>query len=318
MHFDLTEDDRALTSGIRDLLAARAPTPLPFDAALWSELRDAGVFTLGLADSEGGLGLGVTESVLVFEQLGHALVAGPLVATFLAAGTVDGDVVGLVERHSGSLVLSHLDDLDALVVLDSQGLWHVDPASVRAQQVARPLDPHTPLAVAAHVPRGVQVGDAEAAALWRIGGAVLTAALLAGIADRLTSMATGYAKEREQFGRAIGSFQAVKHLCADMLVRTEIARSAVYAAGVLLDDPSAGDPLRAVAGAKLLAGQNALANAKACIQVHGGMGFTWEVPAHLYLKRAAVLDTEFGTADEHAEALAATLAAPPAAPHAAP
>ena len=144
-------------------------------------------------------------------------------------------------------------------------------------------------------------------ARFRLEGATLAAALLLGIAEAVTERATAFAKEREQFGRAIGGFQAVKHLLADMVVRTEIARAAVYAAAVHLDDPEVGDVVPAVSTAKLLAGENALANAKAAVQVHGGMGFTWEVPVHLYLKRAAFLDIAFGAVDDHAEVLAAAL-----------
>ncbi len=127
-----------------------------------------------------------------------------------------------------------------------------------------------------------------------------------------------YAKERQQFGTPIGSFQAIKHMCADMLVRAEVARAAVHAAACLLDAPDVVDTEaaaagctpdqlldRAVGGAKLLADEAALANARAAIQVHGGMGFTWEVPLHLHLKRARVHSTTFGTPAEQAAALAA-------------
>ena len=102
-------------------------------------------------------------------------------------------------------------------------------------------------------------------------------------------MAVAYAKQREQFGKPIGSFQAVKHMCADMLVAAETARAAVHAAAVTIDQPDVGDPDRAAAGAGLLAAEAAIKNGKTSIQVHGGMGFTWEVPAHLYLMRARVL-----------------------------
>ena len=124
---------------------------------------------------------------------------------------------------------------------------------------------------------------------------------------RATELATEYAKEREQFGRAIGSFQAVKHLCADMLVRAEVARAAVYAAAVALDGRSDDDPARAASAAKIMAGDAAIANGKSGIQVHGGIGFTWEVDAQRFWKRATVLDTHFGNSDEHAEAVASTL-----------
>ena len=148
---------------------------------------------------------------------------------------------------------------------------------------------------------------------WRRAGAVLTAAFQLGLADRCTELAVAYAKERVQFDRAIASFQAIKHICADMVTRTEVARAAVYAAGAHLD---AAEPLgdataldRSIATAKLLAGDAAIANGKAATQVHGGMGYTWEVDVHLYLKRAWVLETRFGSGDHHADAIAASLPA---------
>ncbi|MDZ4828546.1 MAG: acyl-CoA dehydrogenase family protein, partial [Actinomycetota bacterium] len=134
-------------------------------------------------------------------------------------------------------------------------------------------------------------------------GAVLTAAFQLGLADRCTEMSVAYAQEREQFDRPIGSFQAVKHILADMLTRTEVARAAVYAAGAHLDVPDFGNVDRSIAGAKVVAGEAAIANGKAATQVHGGMGFTWEVDVHLYLKRAWVLDTHFGSADASADAV---------------
>jgi len=118
--------------------------------------------------------------------------------------------------------------------------------------------------------------------------------LLVGMAAATSDMAVAYAKVRRQFDRPIGAFQAVKHLCADMLVRTETARAAVHAAAVNVDQPEVGDAMRAAAGAALLASEAALSNAKTCIQVHGGMGFTWEVPAHLYLMRARVVANQVG------------------------
>ena len=123
-----------------------------------------------------------------------------------------------------------------------------------------------------------------------------------------------YAKDREQFGRTIGSFQAVKHILADMLARAELARAAVDAAAVTVAQPDIGDPRRAVSVAKLLAGEAAILNGKAAIQVHGGVGFTWDVDAHLLLKRAWVLETHFGNGDAHAESLAAGLARSPSVP----
>ena len=94
-----------------------------------------------------------------------------------------------------------------------------------------------------------------------------------------------------------------------MFVRQELARAAAYAAGATLDHPEVGDPARAVSSAKLVAGDAALANARACIQVHGGMGYTWEMPCHYYLKRTWVLASLFGSGEEHCERLAQQVAA---------
>ena len=305
MNFDLNADERELQLGIRDLCAGRFSLvpDVGFDRAFWSELGEAGVFTLTVPESDGGVGLGVTQAVLVFEELGRALVPGPLVGTFLG-GIGSGRVVGLVERDAP--IVEYLESLDQLAVLDEDGIWLVDPSEVTASPIEQPLDPLTPFHRLEELPQGELIDGAETVSRWRLQGTVLTAALAGGIAGATVDLAVGYAKEREQFGRPIGSFQAVKHLCADMLVRSEVARAAVHAAGVLLDERS-DDAHRAVHAAKLLASEAAIANGKTCIQVHGGMGFTWEATPHLYLKRAMVLAAQFDGADSHADAMLAHL-----------
>ena len=315
MHFDLTEDQRALAGGVRDLCAGhfameavQALEGRGFDDARWRALAEAGVFALRVDEAHGGVGLGMTEAVLVFAELGRALVPGPLVGTHLAAGVVETAApVGVVAPGQRPVVLAYPDAVEQVVAVYDDRLEVVARADLRLQAVDDPLDPLTPLAVVGTVPAGEVVGDERAAVTFRLEGAVLAGGMLLGIAEAVTERATAYAKEREQFGRPIGGFQAVKHLLADMVVRTEIARSAVYAAAVHLDGRGTGDTARAVSTAKLLSGQNALANAKAAVQIHGGMGFTWEVPIHLYLKRAAFYDVAFGGVDDHAEVLAASL-----------
>jgi alkylation response protein AidB-like acyl-CoA dehydrogenase len=326
MDFELTEFQTDLAEGVRRLCEGRFPlqtlrtaegSQQVVDKKGWRELGDAGVFNLCLAESAGGVGLGLPEAVLVFEELGRALVPGPLVASHLAAGLIDGAadgaaVVGLVERPAPGttipLFVEHLADLDTLLVLSDQGVAAVDPATLDATAVHRPMDPLTPLWIVSALPDGTEVGGSDLSARWRRDGAVLTAALLVGLAGWSTDLATAYAKTRTQFGRVIGGFQAVKHICADMVVRAEVARVAVQAAAVTIAQPDVGDPEVASHGAKLLADEAALANGKSCIQVHGGMGFTWEVPAHLAFKRARVLATQFGTDDELAGWLGDSLA----------
>jgi len=128
-----------------------------------------------------------------------------------------------------------------------------------------------------------------------------------GVAEATHDLAVAYAKEREQFGRPIGSFQAIKHMLADSFVRKEVARASAFAAAATLDHPEVGDVAQAVSGAKINAGEAAMKNARTCIQVHGGMGYTWEVATHYYLKRAWVLENRFGTASAHADSLGAAV-----------
>jgi len=321
MDFELTDDQVALQEGVRAVLDGRfslddvraIEAAGRLDRDRWQELGDTGVFSITLPDADGGLELGVAEAALVFEELGRALVPGPLVATFLAAPWIDGaatgeTIVGHFEPGTPVSLVEHPADLDALFILASDGVRRLDPAAFTTTPVERPVDALTPIAIVeGDVPAGDVIADAAAAARARLVGIVLTSALQLGLALRATELATAYAKEREQFGRVIGSFQAVKHLCADMLVRAEVSRAAVYAAAVALDGRSDDDPVRAAAAAKMLAGDAAIANGKAGIQVHGGIGFTWEVDAQRFWKRAVVLDTHFGNSDEHAEAVAAML-----------
>ncbi len=324
MDFLPTEDQEALRAGVREICADAFPrerlgelatSGAGFDPALWATLTELGVFGLRLPESEGGLGLGLGDAVLVFEELGRALVPGPLVGTLLAAG-LPGLAVGTpvsvldlsAEEPGRTLLIEHPAVIAALVVLDGGDARLVDAADLHTTLVTVPTDPLTPLGATAALPAGrALAGDAGLASTWRAEGAVLTAALETGIAMATVDLAVQYAKEREQFGRTIGSFQAVKHMCADMLVRAQIASVAVHAAAVTLDYPEIGGAERAIASAKMLADEAANLNAKTSIQVHGGMGFTWEVVVHYYLKRGWVHQTQFGDIDTHADSLAALL-----------
>lgn len=313
MDFELSEDERSLSEGMRRLCEGRFPLDRvragegrrDLDVEGWSALAEAGVFSLRLPEDQEGAGLGMAAAAVVFEELGRALVPGPLAATAAAAGLVKGAAtgecpVGILRRRPTTpgdprpVLVPDLGSLGALLVVGDGGVELVEPHGLGAAPVGTGLDPLTPLWRLEDVPSGAPVGDTGAAeVLWR-DHLVLTGAFLVGMAGVSSEMAVGYAKVRRQFDRPIGSFQAVKHMCADMLVRAETARAAVHAAAVTVDQPDVGDALRAAHGAALLAVQAAEANARACIQVHGGMGFTWEVPAHLHLKRTVVLARGLG------------------------
>jgi len=336
MDFRVGEDQRELSEGIRAMVAGRLPLEHlrareGHEHAIavedWAALGATGVFGLTLPEPV-GTGLGMADAVVVIEELGRALVPGPLVGTMLAAraGLVEGAVQGRAQvgvhcAGAGPILVEHLASLDGLLVVgtgDGRAARLLAPApdAAEAGRLKAPLDPLTPLWRLEAMPDGEPVADPEER-LPR-DGALLTAALQVGHAAATLDLAVAYAKERHQFGKPIGSFQAVKHICADMLVRAEVARSALHAAACLADEPdvvaseadaagcSPGELLeRAVRGAKLLADEAAIGNARGAIQVHGGMGFTWEVPLHLHLKRARVLSTTFGTPAEQAAAMAA-------------
>ncbi len=322
MDFQLSPDQEALQQGIRSFCDGRVPVEKlrelerGFDRALWRELAEMGVFNLRLPEADSGVGLGAADAVLVFAELGRRLVPGPLIFTQLAAGLIDGAdrgeaVVGgldLFAGDAGPLLIEHLDSLDALLVLRPDGVYRVDPSGLMGKPIGVPLDPLTPLHHIESIPEGERVAGPQDAERLRLEGAALAAGQLLGIAEATAELAVDYAKKREQFGRPIGGFQAVKHILADMFVRQEVARAAAYAAGATIDDPAVGDVARAVSAAKVTAGDAAHKNARACIQVHGGMGYTWEVPAHYYLKRSYVLESVFGVCDEHCERIAERVA----------
>ncbi|MFD5971523.1 acyl-CoA dehydrogenase family protein [Streptomyces bacillaris] len=353
MDLQLSDDQRALRSGMRDLLGAvfdrqalRAAVERggTVDRGLWRELGAAGLFALRLPEEAGGVGLGLPEAVLLFEEAGRALLPGPLVATHLAAGAVEGAAEGeavVTALEGGGRPVAHLAEADAVLVgpgvltdpaaaLTGSGVragsgaltGEALAASVAEAGPVRSLDPLTPLhraegiaGAAMGLARGSEAYQVEGLAGAASGlaggseaypgalcreGALLTAAEQLGSATRTTEMAVQHARTREQFGAPIGSFQAVKHLCADMLARTEPARSALYAAALTAD------PVE-IAAAKLLADEAAVRNARDCLQIHGGMGFTWEADVHLHLKRAWLRASRWLTAAESEEILAAAL-----------
>ncbi|GHD91514.1 acyl-CoA dehydrogenase family protein [Streptomyces naganishii] len=291
MRLHPTDDQRALRDSLRRLLARRfgavalraAVAGPGLDRALWRELGAAGFFALRLPEADGGVGLGLPEAVLAFEEAGRALLPGPLAATCLAAGTVSGAATGetVVTAVDGGGLVEWLDASDT-VLGDASGAVPL-----------RSVDPLTPLH---RVPAPASVGPPDPVAV------LLTAAEQLGTAARVCELAVQHARARKQFGQPIGAFQAVKHLCADMLVRTETARAAVYAAAVTAGPAD-------IAAARLLADEAAGRGSRDCLQVHGGMGFTWESEVHLHLKRAWVRSHRAGGVTESEELLAADLVA---------
>jgi alkylation response protein AidB-like acyl-CoA dehydrogenase len=335
MDFDLSADQQALREAARELLAAAASmdrvravmgAPEGHDPVLWKQIAEQGWLALEVAAADGGLGLSFVETAVLAEEIGRHVAPAPFLSTALAlaafrdagdagpladwrAGMAEGALVGAVAWGGHPVV--DLPIADVLVVVDHAG------AGVRALEVGGRRPPAEPAMDATRtlawlgelaVADAVAVGGGELAEAMLDRGAAAFAAELLGAADRALVMATEYAKVREQFGRPIGSFQAVKHRLADMLVDVEGMRSAAYYAAwaVATDAP---DRSLAASTAKSWCADASRRVMASALQVHGGIGFTWEHDLHLYLKRAHTDETQFGSAAAHRERLARLLRA---------
>jgi len=284
-----------------------------FDRNSWNALVELGVTSAMVPERRGGLGLGAVEGAVIFEQLGYHLVPGPVLWSALGAFVIPEVAAGkrlaagTEDAGQSPLFVEYASEVDSFVVLRPDGVARFDRGQVEPTPASDALDPQSSVGYFDALPAGTRVGDAAEAAKLRRIGVVLTAALQLGVSHAALDVAVGYSLEREQFGAPIGSFQALKHIMADMYVRMGLARSATYAAAAVLDDPEVGDVDRSIRSAKLLSGEAAVENARASIQIFGGMGFTWEMAPNFLLKRALVLDRVFGTPTSHALAISAAL-----------
>jgi len=268
---------------------------LPDDAA-WRGGADLGWLGLGLPAQYGGLGLGAAEEVMVFRELGRTLAPGPFLASVLgghaAATAGERDLAAAIvagRRRVGAIVGERVLDArpgDLALSLDAAG------GGLAELVETEPLDALDPLVPVARVVRSTPLLRVAAPGLLARGH-VLVAAQLLGIIDAVRDMSVAYARSRTQFGRPIGAFQAVKHRCAEMAVAGYATVGQVHQAALYVD---AGRPDAAfhAAAAFVLAARGAYRSAADNIQNHGGIGFTWEHDAHLYLKRASVLANVFG------------------------
>jgi len=311
----VTEDHRALHETARRwvearglLGAARATLDAPTDALppFWAELAELGWLGLHLGEDLGGSGFGLAELAVVLEELGRAVAPGPILPTVLASAVVDrlGDtdaraalLPGLADGSApGAVAFASTESATewtavlgaataALVVVPIGDDWWALPIAGLTVEEHKSLDPTRRLATVRldAAPQGHRLAPEPRPGLVRDLAATLLAAESAGGSAWCVDTASAYAKAREQFGRPIGQFQAVKHLCADMLGALELARAVAWDAARGGDDDEVA-LAAAVAGA--IAPEAFARCAQGCVQVHGGIGFTWEHDAHLFLRRA--------------------------------
>ncbi|MEW2544172.1 acyl-CoA dehydrogenase family protein [Streptomyces sp. NPDC047002] len=352
---DLRASVRSLLADRADPAAAlaRAESGDPYDAGLWDRLAvSVGAAGLLVPEDLGGAGASHREAAVVLEELGRAVTPAPfLTSSVVATETLIGcdtglpDVAGLLTALTGGartavlavpLTTAPYGDppaagaavrpvadavrADVLLVPREDGLYAVeaaDPAVTRTPLT--PLDLTRPLAEVAVAPgAGLRLADAATArAAVRRGlraGAGLLASEQLGIAEWCLAETVRHTGERHQFNRPVGSFQALKHRMAQLWVEVVSARAAARnaAAALAADSPEAG---LAVAVAGAYCGRVAVRAAEECVQLHGGIGMTWEHPAHLALKRAKADEAAFGTAGHHKEAVARLVDLPaPAGP----
>ncbi len=306
-------------------LAAHDGDDQVVERELWRRCAELGWFGLGLEEELGGVGYSLVEEALLFAELGAHATPGPFLATVLgarlAATAGEADLAAGILGGELVIALAEAEAADATVGATVSGRFRVtdhggadlflvagtDPAAGMAIVDAVPasaepsLDLLVPLGVVELDGVTARASVADSADL-ALRATVLLASELAGNAAATAAQSTEYAKDREQFGRPIGSFQAVKHRCADMAVRAEAATSLARYASLAVADGRADGAFHANA-AWAVASNAALTNAHTNVQNHGGIGFTWEHTAHRFVTRAQFLVRTLGDRGAHLAAL---------------
>ncbi len=326
---------------------AHLPTGAGFDPSLWSAMVEQGWTAIGHPVERGGLGMSLVEAALLYEECGAHAAPAPLAPTLLAADALSrhglgdqadrlaaADALGCVDvRSTGLSAVVHGDRTAALTGTSAPVLGA--PVADLAVVVAR--TEHGPELFALEIEPARRPGalpamdltrtigrfELHGAPAWHLGGAravdelvnrhaVAMSALLLGGARRALELAVDHAKNREQFGKPIGAFQAVKHRCADMLVDLEGMRSVVYWAawtvGATAPAPvTVGEASMAASSAAIWTADASRRIFTSAMQVLGGIGFTWEHDLHLLVKRGQLDRWSTGGADLHRDRLSSLL-----------
>ena len=344
MHFVFTEEQAMIGETARALFAENATSQRTraamaadgIDAALWIAFcQELGLSGIGIPEAAGGAGLGMVELAIIAEAAGAQVAALPMLGSLAlsaqaiaAGGSAEQQAAHLPALLSGETIAAYVHDAgltaegDTLtgeagfvahgasaqlfVVTSNTGAWLV-PAdapgvTVTALTTMDQTRPYARVSIAGAAGKPLADAAAAIAAAHRAGFVTVAAEALGG-AQACLDRTVAYARERVQFGRAIGSFQAYKHRLADMMIEIEQARSAVYWAACAADEGS-DEAALAVHAAKSFAADTYFMCAGNMIQLHGGIGFTWEHDAHLYFKRARAIQSMLGDGNWHREQVA--------------
>jgi alkylation response protein AidB-like acyl-CoA dehydrogenase len=308
MDFSFTEEQELLRRQAREYLESRFPaervvelaeSPVGWDPASWRELAELGWLGVSVPEEDGGAGLGFLEEAVLFEELGRALYPGPYFATVALAlpalpPELQAEVAAGETRWSAALdgpLAPDLASVDRVLVVRDGRLRAVPargetlPTKDATRRLGR-LDAGE---------EGDDLGPDDVADELRLRAHVALALEAVGVASRALELGVEHASRREQFGRPIGVYQAVSHPLADTYVETEQARSLAYWAAWCVSEGDDHAPI-AAAAAKAAAAEAAVAACERSIQVHGGIGFTWEHVLHRLYKRAQWIDAWGGSA----------------------
>ena len=328
MNFDFTDDQQAIKRTAHELLLQRfKPETLRelaegtrYDEAHWTELAELGWPGIFVEEDHGGQGLGTVELAILTEELGYSLAPVPFLGNAAAGlvlqhagtdeqksqwlpGIASGESRGTVglARDGEAALVPDADSAAVIVLLENGGGAVYEVAACEIEPVET-IDATRRYARVRATGEGTPLEGDPAPALDRI--SVATGAELVGICQRVMEMAVEYARDRKQFDRPIGAYQAVSHRCADMLKDTESARSTVLWAAWAADSEPETLPL-AASMAKAIASDAGWNVTSSALQVHGGIGFTWEHDLHFFLKRGEANAHLYGSAASHRETIAA-------------
>jgi alkylation response protein AidB-like acyl-CoA dehydrogenase len=336
MNFDFTDDQQAIKRTANELLAARFKSERvrelaeagAYDDDAWKEMCELGWAGIFIGEEHGGQGLGVVELVILMEELGYSLAPVPFLSNAAAGlalqfagtdeqkerwlpGIASGEARGTVGmlRDGEARLVPDADSADVIVLIGFDGSTSVVEAASAEIEPFETMD-RTRRFARVRAGAGEPLGGDCFAAGDRIATAL--AAETVGVAQKAMEMAVEYARDRKQFGRPIGSYQAVSHRCAQMLLEVEGSRSAAYYACWCADAEPESLPA-ASSGAKAYSSDAGWRVCGSSLQVHGGIGFTWEHDLHFFLKRAKTNAMLYGSAREHRERVASLALAEPKA-----
>lgn len=339
MDFNFSEEQTMMSGVLREFLDAECTmgelrkqiaADVPRDEMRWGKLAEMGLFTVLLPEDAGGLGLAEQDFVLLAEAAGysnlpealieHAGVAAPLLAALapdheLVAKAAMGEVT-LIAGDPATSYLPNVDSADALLLWDGKSVHLVPTSAVQAVR-QESVDPLRRLFKVTWTPSDATRLGGDNANAWAQAvnrGALFSAAFCLGAAQRCVDMGVEYTKDRNQFGKPIGSYQAVKHLLARAQVKIEFAKPVVYAAATYSEPGTFADAR--ISHAKIAATEAADSAARASIQVQGAMGYSWEVDVHFFLKRVLSLTYAWGGPEFHLSRVAKRVSELPLGPDA--